>query len=224
MPSRTYGGATSGERRARRRAALLDAALDLVAGSGVKGITVRGVCAEARLNDRYFYESFRSTDELVLAMLDAQMLAGSAAIIEAIAKSSTSNDPVVRTRAAVGSGLRFLTADPRRGRLLVESQATEGLAARRRDLVKTLAQVMADQGRVLLPADDALDPDLDLATFTLVSGGLDLVTTWFRGELDITRDRLEDFLVALVTRANIRADTPSEDAKKDTAEVAKPGN
>lgn len=181
MPSRTYGGATSGERRARRRAALLDAALDLVAGSGVKGLTVRGVCAEARLNDRYFYESFRSTDELVLAMLDEQMLAGSATIIEAIAKSSTSKDPVVRTRAAVGSGLRFLTADPRRGRLLVESQATEGLAARRRDLVKTLAQVMADQGRVLLPADDALDPDLDLATFTLVSGGLDLVTTWFRG-------------------------------------------
>lgn len=114
MPSRTYGGATSGERRARRRAALLDAALDLVAGSGVKGLTVRGVCAEARLNDRYFYESFRSTDELVLAMLDEQMLAGSATIIEAIAKSSTSKDPVVRTRAAVGSGLRFLTADPRR--------------------------------------------------------------------------------------------------------------
>ncbi|EHP1890600.1 hypothetical protein KNZ26_004482, partial [Salmonella enterica subsp. enterica serovar Kentucky] len=101
----------------------------------------------------------------------------------------------------------------------VESQATEGLAARRRDLVKTLAQVMADQGRVLLPADDALDPDLDLATFTLVSGGLDLVTTWFRGELDITRDRLEDFLVALVTRANIRADQ-----HEDSGEAAKPGN
>lgn len=219
MASRTYAGATSGERRARRRAALLDAALDLVAGTGVKGITVRGVCAAARLNDRYFYESFRSTDELVLAMLDEQMLAGSAAIFEAIAESSDSKDPVVRARAAIGSGLRFLTADTRLGRLLVESQATEGLAARRRDLVKTLAQVMADQGRVLLPAGDALDPDLDLATFTLVSGGLDLVTTWFRGELDITRDRLEDFLVALVTRANI-TDVHGEDAESAT----RPGN
>ncbi|MUM16810.1 TetR/AcrR family transcriptional regulator [Mycobacterium sp. CBMA271] len=206
MASRNYGGVTPIERRARRRAVLLDAALNLVAASGVSGLTVRGVCTEARLNDRYFYESFRSTDELLLAMLDEQMIAGSNAIFEAIAESSQSNDPVVRTRAAVGTGLKFLTDDPRRGRLLVESQATEGLAVRRRDLVKTLAQVMADQGRVLLPADDALDPDLDLATFTLVSGGLDLVTSWFRGELDITRDRLEDFLVALVTRANIKAE------------------
>lgn len=203
--ARTYAGATPAERTARRRNALLDAALDLVATDHVSGLTVRGVCGRARLNDRYFYESFRSIDDLVLTMYDEQMLAGAGAIMAAIAQASAqSADPVVRARAAIGSGLRYLTADLRRGRLLIESHATEALAARRRELVTMLAQVMADQGRAVLCADDALDPDLDLATFTLVSGGLDLVTKWFRGELDITGEHLEDFLVALVTGANIR--------------------
>ena len=79
--ARTYGGATSAERRTRRHAALLDAALDLVAQSGVGGLTVRGVCGCARLNDRYFYESFRSTEDLLLALFDREVGLASAALI-----------------------------------------------------------------------------------------------------------------------------------------------
>ncbi len=195
--ARTYGGATSGERRSKRHAALLEAALDIVADTGVGGLTVRGVCASARLNDRYFYENFSSTDELLLAMFDDQVTRASAAMLVAITESAP--DPVVRARAAIGSGLAFLAEDARRGRLLIESQATDGLRARRRELVKALAQVMADQGRALLAGQEALDPDLDLAALVLVGGGFDLVTGWLRGELDVTRAHLEDFLVAMVT-------------------------
>lgn len=196
--ARTYGGATHSERRSRRRVLLVDAALDLVAADGVAGVTVRGVCARARLNDRYFYENFRTVDELLLALLDDQMTRAFDALLPAIEASPP--EPVVRARAAIGSGLRFLEHDPRRGRLLVESQTTEALRARRRDLVKMLAQVMADQGRVLLAGQGgSLDPDLDLAALTLVAGGFEVVTLWLRGELEVSRDHLEDFLVAMVT-------------------------
>jgi AcrR family transcriptional regulator len=195
--ARTYGGATHRERQSKRQALLLDAALDLVADAGVGGLTVRGVCAQARLNDRYFYESFRNTDELLRAMLDDQIERASQNLLAAIA--ATPPDPVQRARAAIGSGLGFLEQDPRRGRLLVESQATEGLRERRRDLVQMLAQIMADQGRTLLADQGGLDPDLDLAALTLVAGGFEVVTLWLRGELDVSREHLEDFLVAMVT-------------------------
>lgn len=95
--ARTYAGATSAERRTRRHAALLEAALDLVAQSGAGGLTVRGVCAGARLNDRYFYESFRSTDDLLLAVFDHEVAKASAAMLTAIAESPP--DPVQRARA-----------------------------------------------------------------------------------------------------------------------------
>jgi AcrR family transcriptional regulator len=195
--TRTYGGATSAERRSRRHAALLDAALDLVAQAGVAGLTVRGVCSAARLNDRYFYESFRNTDDLLLALFDHEVALASTAMLSAIEQSPP--DPLVRARAAIGTGLRHLTEDSRRGALLVASQVTEGLRTRRRDLVKALAGVMTAQGRALLPGQEALDPDMDLAALTLVAGGFDLVTGWLRGEVDVTREHLEDFLVALVT-------------------------
>ncbi|BBZ14648.1 TetR/AcrR family transcriptional regulator [Mycobacterium branderi] len=195
--ARTYGGATHSERRSRRQTALLETALDLVAAGGVGSLTVRGVCARARLNDRYFYESYRNVDELVLAMLDDQISRAFSALLPAI--EATPPDPVLRARAAIGSGLDFLADDPRRGRLLIESQTTDGLRARRLELVKMLAKVMADQGRALLDGQESLDPDLDLAAFTLVAGGFDLVTLWLRDELDVSREHLEDFLVAMVT-------------------------
>lgn len=195
--SRTYGGATPSERRWRRQSALLDAALDAVAEDGVAAVTVRGVCVRARLNDRYFYESFRGVDELMLAVFEDQNAQAFNVLLPAIEASPA--DPLQRARAAIGTGLKFLESDPRRGRLLIEAQTTEGLRARWRDLVKMLAQVMADQGRVLLAGQDALDPDMDLAALTLVAGGFEVVTLWLRGELDVTRAHLEDFLVTMVT-------------------------
>ena len=56
--TRSYGGITAGERRATRRGALIEAALDLFAEGGVRAVSKRAVCARARLNDRYFYEHF----------------------------------------------------------------------------------------------------------------------------------------------------------------------
>jgi AcrR family transcriptional regulator len=195
--ARTYGGATPDERRVRRQLQLTDAALDLLAAGGLADVTVRGVCGRARLNDRYFYESFRNVEALLLAVLDDQIARAFEVLLPAIQASPV--EPVARARAAIGSGLDFLEADPRRGPLLVESQATEALRARRRDMVQMLAQVMADQGRVLLAGQDTLDPDLDLAALTLVAGGFEVVTGWLRGELDATRSHLEDFLVTMVT-------------------------
>ncbi len=195
--ARTYGGATHSERRSKRQAALLDAALDAAAAEGVAAVTVRGVCARARLNDRYFYESFRTVDELVAALFDDQITRAFGALLPAIETSPP--DPVQRARAAIGAGLDFLDGDARRGRLLIEAQTTETLRARWRDVVKMLAQVMADQGRVLLAGQEAVDPDIDLAALTLVAGGFEVVTLWLRGELDVERDHLEDFLVRMVT-------------------------
>lgn len=195
--ARTYGGATHSERRSKRQASLLDAALDLIAADGVAALTVRGVCAQARLNDRYFYESFPSVEELVLAAFDDQITRAFDVLLPAIEASVP--EPVSRARAAIGTGLDFLGADPRRGRLLIEAQTTEGLRARWRVLVKLLAQVMAEQGRALLAGQQALDPDIDLAALTLVAGGFEVVTQWLRGELAVDRAHLESFLVTMVT-------------------------
>ncbi len=193
---KTYGGASPGERQARRRAALCEAALDLLAEGGWERVTVRGVCARARLNDRYFYESFRDPAALLLAVRE-QVTAHAFAVVDR-AITDTEPDPDVRVRAVVVALVDFFTEDPRRGHLLIQSQATEELRAARQTSIRAMARVVADQGAAMLGAQAPPEQDRELAALTLVHGTLELFASWLRGELDITREHLADFLVAMV--------------------------
>jgi AcrR family transcriptional regulator len=200
---RTYAGATASQRRSARRSALMEATLDLVEAHGVAGVTMRAVCARARLNDRYFYESFRTVDELLLAAIDDQIAQLTQQMVAAILAAPA--DPQLRAHAVIAAGLDFLTTDSRRRRLVVESQATEALRARRQQLITQLATIMAAQGRELVGESTSAQPDIDLSALLLVAGGLELVTLWMRGDLDIARNQLQDFLINIITS---RADRP----------------
>lgn len=65
---RSYGGESQEERDARRRAQLLDAGLKVFGTEGFRAATVRGICAEAHVADRNFYENFASLEELLIAV------------------------------------------------------------------------------------------------------------------------------------------------------------
>jgi AcrR family transcriptional regulator len=193
---RTYGGATADERRRRRRAALIDATLDVISSDGMKKLGVKEVCARARLNDRYFYESFRDCDEVVAALMDD--LAGEAMAAFAETLTTTEAELHTRVRACVETAVEFVTVDPRRGRVLIESQATEALRRRRQQFVVMLAEIMAAQGRELLGAAAPSDVDRKLIALTIVSGGLDLTAMWLSGDLDVGRDHFTDFFAAFI--------------------------
>jgi len=193
---RTYGGATPEERRIRRRAALHEAALDLLAEGGWERVTVRGVCSRARLNDRYFYESFRDPEALLLAVREQVTTDAFTTITEAI--KNTEPDPDVRIRAIVVAVIDFFTTDPRRGHLLLQSQATEELRRARQATVRVMARIVVEQGVVMLGDHAPPERDRELAALTLVHGTLELFASWLRGDLDVTREHLTDFLVAMV--------------------------
>lgn len=193
---KTYGGASPGERKAKRRTALCEAALDLLADGGWERVTVRGVCAAAKLNDRYFYESFRDPAALLLAVREQVTVQAFAVVEQAIA--DTKPDADVRVRAVIEALVGFFTEDPRRGHVLVQSQATEELRAARQTSIRAMARVVADQGAAMLGAQAPPEQDRELAALTLVHGTLELFASWLRGELDITREHLVDFLVAMV--------------------------
>ena len=67
MSGRTYGGESADDRLTRRRRQLLDAGLELFGTAGYRATTVRQLCREAKVSDRYFYEQFDSTEDLLLA-------------------------------------------------------------------------------------------------------------------------------------------------------------
>jgi len=185
------------QRRALRRAALLEAGLELLGTRGWAATTVRGVCTQAGLNDRYFYESFADRDAFLLAIIDEQAARGTDAILEA-ARRAPRHLPS-RVRASVETILDFLTEDPRLGRILShEFPANPLLQERRREIIRSLTAIFIAQTREVLDELPLSDTDLELTGLTLTSGLWDLIAAWLRGELSIDRAHLIDYTVALL--------------------------
>lgn len=70
---RRYGGRGGEERQAERRARLMAAGLKVFGETGFHGATVKAICAEAGLTERYFYESFHNSEDLLCAVYEQHM-------------------------------------------------------------------------------------------------------------------------------------------------------
>lgn len=62
---RTYAGESLTDRQAKRRLKFLAAGHELFGTIGFRATTVRLLCKQAELTDRYFYESFNSIEDLL---------------------------------------------------------------------------------------------------------------------------------------------------------------
>jgi AcrR family transcriptional regulator len=191
--TRTYAGLAAGERRDRRRAQLLTAALDEVLAVGAASVTAEGVCARAGLTKRYFYESFGDREELLATAAQELFDAIWAAVLRAV-DSHPDNTPA-QTRAAVEALADALVADPRGARLYVECPALPALSRRREEAIARFAALAADR---LLPfSADFPDGQRLLVARFVVAGATDVMTAWLAGELGADRDDV----VAAILRA-----------------------
>ena len=182
MPSRaSWAGIPAEDRRADRRRALVDAGFELLASEGWTGLTVRAVCQEARLNPRYFYESFEDLDALAVAVYD--QVVGELAVEVGEAQAVAPRDARSQLEATIDRTVRFVDEDRRRGRVLyVEALGSEALNRRRldagHDLVESLGRAGGDAGRI--------------GAAVVVGGFTELLVAWLDGRIDVPRAQLVD--------------------------------
>jgi AcrR family transcriptional regulator len=192
--SEVWRGTTAAERSASRRDQLIEAALDILGSD--ETVTVRGVCARAALNARYFYESFEDVDALVVAVWD-QVLAETTEL-GLLAIAAAENTAEAKTRAALDTSIRYVAGDPRRARVVLEASATHrAIAERRTAAISATAELMAAQAAAFyaIPPDDKL---LRGTAIMLTGGLVELVHAWHDGRLAITLDELVDQATAMV--------------------------
>jgi AcrR family transcriptional regulator len=201
-PTGIYRGVPADERRAERRERLLDAGLEILGTQGWQATTVRGICEHAKLNPRYFYESFSGLDELLVAVFDRISGEAMEAVVEAIARNP--EDPEATARATIGAFVEVMTADPRKGRVaFVEAMGSEALMRRRLDTLQEAADVMAGYARGLdLDAVKRADKQTIELTAQVLAGGLvEALIAWFEGRLEVSRERLVEHCAALFVAA-----------------------
>ncbi|MBF6179770.1 TetR/AcrR family transcriptional regulator [Nocardia otitidiscaviarum] len=189
---RTYGGVSAEQRRAGRRAALLDAALDILGSEGLERLTVAGLCARAGLNERYYYEQFDSRDAVLTALFDGIAEELAAAVLRAVLTAP--DDTHGKAHAAVSAGIGVLADDPRKTRVaLLVSAATPELRSRTLRTIRTFANLVAAEGIDFYGLTEA-DPDPAIAfrATYLVGGLVQILASWVEGDLAMTRDELID--------------------------------
>ena len=187
---RAYGGISADERRTLRRTALLDAALALIGEHGLAKLTVSGLCAQAGLNERYYYESFDSREAVLTALIDRIAEELAVAIIEAL--RTAPDDSRAKAHAAITAGIRVLTDDPRKAKVaVIAGQATPELRARTTETVRIFARLVAAQG-IDFYGTAAPAPVIDFRATYLVGGLVQTLTAWLQGDLSMTREELID--------------------------------
>jgi AcrR family transcriptional regulator len=113
---RDYRGMSAAERRADRRERLVAAAYTLFADPGFRRTTIERLCATARISNRAFYECFASREDLMRAVYERCVDETLISVNQAIDKASQRRDD--RIVAGIGEYVRFVTADPRRARIM----------------------------------------------------------------------------------------------------------
>ncbi len=171
---RSYGGISADERTARRRRQLLDAGLEIFGSTGYRAATVRQVCRVAKVADRYFYDQFRTMEDLLVAVYQ-----------ECVDRLEDSIAVPIQTAGSVEEMARlglesFLTAvqdDPRLARVVWFEVL--GVSPQ---VETTYLSRMARFGELLItaaPAPFAVVPELRPLVAGAVIGGIShVVMTW----------------------------------------------
>jgi AcrR family transcriptional regulator len=192
-----WAGVPLTDRRAERRARLIDAAFRLFGDGGEAAVAVRSVCRECGLNTRYFYESFADTDDLLGAVYDKV----SAALAEEVEAAVTQAGDSLRdrTRAGIAAVLGFSSVDPRRGRILfTDARANPVLTARRAATEDLLRGGVLIEGSRLNPHSDPVAAQVGAAMYT--GAMAELAQQWLAGNLGTDLDAVVDYAVQMVLR------------------------
>jgi AcrR family transcriptional regulator len=176
---RSYQGRSAQQRAEDRRQRLLAAGLEVFGTTGYPASTIPAVCNKAGVSTGHFYESFGSREELLRAVYDGIV---EACTIDTIAALQGADRDLA---SQVDTGLRafigVFIADERRARVnFVEVVgASRSIETRRRQVLRTFADIIVDQASRNTQRGAASDPDLDIIAIALVGATQEALVDWF---------------------------------------------
>ncbi len=166
-----------------RRDELIAAGVQLLGDESGPAVTVRAVCRQAGLTERYFYESFADRDEFVRAVYD-----------EVCTRAMSTLTSATTPREAVEQFVALMVDDPARGRVLLLAPEIEPV------LIRSGAEWMPSFIELLQRKLTRIgDPVLQNMVATSLIGGLTaLFSAYLEGRLTATREQFIDFCVDML--------------------------
>jgi len=190
-PARPYRGIPQDERRAQRRSQLMMAGIAVYGERGYRQATVKAVCEAAGLTERYFYESFANSEELLIACFNAVTYTVLEDILAAAKQAGRGR--AVRSRAMLNAYFTALQREPRSARVfLVEIRGVSRAVDKAFD---TALRVIGEQiGQTVAPPTTASDPLLQAG---IVGGVMHIALRWIEDGYTPEIERVTDSAMRL---------------------------
>jgi len=190
-----WAGLDPADRKAQRRTLIVRAGFELFGEGGEAAVSVRSVCRTAELNSRYFYESFRNTNELFGAVYDEIVIELGKILFAATGEFP--DDDRARLRAGIKAVLEFTAADPRRGKVLFAGVgANPAFASRRLAAKDQLRKLILNDRRRIDPQPDPMANEVEAVMYV---GAMTWMTRgWAAGELGDDLDLVVEAAVRLL--------------------------
>lgn len=212
-----YRGQLIAERKAARRLQLINGAIRVFGRDGFRAATVRSICTEAGLTQRYLYESFDNTEQLFIAAFESIVLQLRDTVFQAV-RVITAEDTAAQLRAGLDALFELAETNPAAARVLMTevltvSREVEALS------MQTLSSFVAMTRYWLMR--DLAQPSPSPATIDMVATGLvgatlHMARYWAQGEKTLSRVAVVE--QALQLHLSAKASLDSANAKTAAAE------
>lgn len=186
-----YGGETAADRLARQRRQFMDAGLALFGTAGYRATTVRMLCKEAGLIDRYFYKNFVDTEDLLAAVYAEAIDGIQMAVVQAVMPQMTGGDAERIVAAGLGA---FFSAyeNPRIARVcwlevLGVSPRIDALYIQR---IQRFADLLIDLSKALVPEMKLPPDELSFTGIALVGAVSQSAMQWLLSDYRAERRHL----------------------------------
>ncbi len=116
VKERQFKGLSLAERKQARREKLIEAGIQAYGTHGFFSVTVKDICNEAKLTERYFYESFQKSEQLFQSIFLKQIEILQSTMMQAIVQASP--NPRKMVTAGLSALFNLLKNDPRLARII----------------------------------------------------------------------------------------------------------
>jgi AcrR family transcriptional regulator len=189
--ARPYRGVPQDERRAQRRSQLIAAAIAVYGERGYRQATVKAVCEAAGLTERYFYESFANSEDLLIASFNAVTYAVFGEIRAAAQQAGRGR--AARARSMLRAYFAALQREPLSARVfLVEIRGVSRAVDKAFDAA--LRAIGEEVARTVAPPGAVADPLLEAG---VVGGVIHIALRWIEDGYSPDIERVTDSALRL---------------------------
>lgn len=196
MSNRSYGGRTAEERRADRRARLVDSAAELFGTDGYAATPIERICSRAGVSTRNFYEEFESREAL---LMEVHTQLSGRVWMKVFESMQGLEDATMRERAvaALTTYVRETVNDPIYVRIMyVESigvsRAVEDFRFRQRE---KWVQIVEFEVQRAITRGEAIKRDYNIGTIGWIGAVNEITHYWWRSGRERAVEQLEAELI-----------------------------